>query len=244
MAIGGPLATAIDTVWAAIRAHHPDVPDVVVAVASGSQGRGRGLRLGHFGPDRWEHAGRWMPELFVGAEGLASGPREVLATLLHEAAHGIATTREISETSDNGRYHNKKFKTLAEELGLTPARHQRCGWSLTTMPDDTASGYARELSILRRAIVAHRRPEHPDNDADGTEQDTDGTDTESDDDAAEEKAQDRNARPFVCGCPTPRRIRAHKKIIDAGPILCGLCHKPFTPAPEDGKHRPRSRQRS
>lgn len=243
MAIGGPLATAIDTVWAAIRTRHPDVPEVVVAVASGSQGRGRGVRLGHFGPDRWEHSGRWMPELFLGAEGLASGPREVLATLLHEAAHGIATTRDITDISDNGRYHNKKYKTLAEELGLTAARHQRNGWSLTTMPDDTATGYARELSILRRAIVAHRRPEHLDNDTDPTQPDTDSPDSESDDDT-DEKAQDRNARPFVCACPTPRRIRAHKQIFDAGPILCGICREPFTPTPDTKKHRPRSRHRS
>lgn len=79
MAIGGPLATAIDEVWESIRARYPDVPDVVVAVASGSQGRGRTVRRGHFGADRWERAGVWMPELFVGAEGLAVGPRDVLS---------------------------------------------------------------------------------------------------------------------------------------------------------------------
>ncbi|MGF6885880.1 hypothetical protein ABIA39_007607 [Nocardia sp. GAS34] len=80
MAIGGPLATALDAVWESIRVRHPEAPNVVVAMASGSQGRGRGLRLGHFGPSRWEQHGVWLPELFVGAEGLAAGTREVLGT--------------------------------------------------------------------------------------------------------------------------------------------------------------------
>ncbi|MGW0252522.1 hypothetical protein ACWDYH_38445 [Nocardia goodfellowii] len=232
MPIGGPLATAIDSVWERIRLRHPDVPEAVVAVASGSQGRGRSVRRGHFGPDRWERAGVWMPELFVGAEGLAAGAREVLGTLLHEAAHGIATTRGIGEASDNGRYHNKKFQALADEVGLSTARHQRLGWSLTTVPDETAGRFTAELRMLERAIVAHRRPEHSSEDSDHTAA------GEGEDDSGEEgasrrsKARDRNGQPLTCGCEPPRRIRAHKKIIDAGPILCGLCTTPFGPSPD------------
>ncbi|PXX66920.1 hypothetical protein DFR70_103675 [Nocardia tenerifensis] len=233
MAVGGPLATAIDTVWESIRARHPDVPDVVVAVASGSLGRGRAPRLGHFGPDRWERAGAWMPELFVGGEGLAAGARAVLATMLHEAAHGLALTRDIAETSDSGRYHNKKFKELADELGLSTVRHQRAGWSITALPDMTAARYGRELHILTGAIVAHRRPEHG---ADDTSE-SGGPDVDDTDAAGTKRGRratkDRNASPFVCRCATPRRIRAHKKIIEAGPILCGLCREPFTAAPAD-----------
>ncbi|MFC9437876.1 hypothetical protein [Nocardia sp. NPDC057030] len=230
MAVGGPLATAIDIVWESIRVRHPDVPDVVVAVASGSLGRGRAPRLGHFGPDRWERAGVWMPELFVGGEGLAAGARDVLGTLLHEAAHGLALTRGIAETSDGGRYHNKKFKDLANELGLSTVRHQRAGWSVTALPDPTADRYRRELQVLSRAIVAHRRPEHGTADTDAAGRpDTDDADGSGGEGAAGSK-KDRNALPFVCRCAPPRRIRAHKKIIDAGPILCGLCREPFAAA--------------
>src|SRR5580658_6755876 len=87
------LVTALDRTWAAIMARHPDVPAVVIALGSGSGG-GR-LKLGHFAPDRWQRGAGRVPELFVGGEGLAKGARDVLGTVLHEAAHGVATVRGI-----------------------------------------------------------------------------------------------------------------------------------------------------
>ncbi|MEV6100654.1 hypothetical protein [Nocardia sp. NPDC051981] len=226
MPIGGPLATAIDQVWDSIRTRHPDVPEAVVSIASGSTGRGRSMRRGHFGPDRWEHRGQWLPELFIGAEGLAGGAHDVLATLLHEAVHGIALTRDINAASDNGRYHNKKFKQLAEEIGLAAARHPHSGWSLTTLSDTTTAGYQREIAILDRAIVAHRRPEHTAEDTDAATE-ADETDDEDPEDTTTAEP-DRNGQPMICQCQPPRRIRAHKKIIAAGPILCGVCQEPFS----------------
>jgi len=49
----------------------------------------------------------------------AGVPRDVLGTLLHEAAHGMAATRQIKDTSRQGRYHNRRFAELAAELGIT-----------------------------------------------------------------------------------------------------------------------------
>ena len=40
-----------------------------------------------------------LPEVFVGDEGLARGPADVLGTLLHEAAHALADVRGIKDTS-------------------------------------------------------------------------------------------------------------------------------------------------
>lgn len=225
MGIGGPLATAIDSVWENIRVRHPEIPDVVVTMASGSMGRGRAPRLGQFGPDRWERAGGLrLPELFVGAEGLADGGREVLGTLLHEAAHGLASSREIAEASDNGRYHNKKYKALAEEVGLALERHQRFGWSLTALPDETAARYTDQIGTLTRAIVAHRRPIDQADPESGGEDDRGGGDAESE---QGRKSRSRNGQPLACSCAPPRRIRAHKTIIEGGPILCGVCRNPF-----------------
>ncbi|MFJ4657618.1 hypothetical protein ACIP5Y_40685 [Nocardia sp. NPDC088792] len=223
MFIGGPLATAIDRVWDGIRGRHPDVPEAVVAIASGSPGRGRAVRRGHFGPDLWSRAGTAMPELFLGAEGLAAGNHDVLGTLLHEAAHGIALTREVPAVSDGGRYHNSKYKTIAEEIGLTAERHARTGWSVTLLPDGTLGEYRRAIGILERAIVAHRLPEPAAELADPAAEPADGGDGV----APGAKSADRNGSPRVCRCEPPRRIRAHKKMIAAGPILCGVCQQPF-----------------
>ena len=54
----------------------------------------------------------------ISGEGLRRTAHDVLGTLLHEAAHALAHARGIKDTSRQGRYHNKHFKTLAEELGL------------------------------------------------------------------------------------------------------------------------------
>jgi len=91
------LITALDRTWAAIQKQHPDVPAVVIALGAGS-GPKAGLKLGHFAAGRWQRADAKLPELFVGGEGLARGARGVLGTLLHEAAHGIASVREIRDT--------------------------------------------------------------------------------------------------------------------------------------------------
>ncbi|MEU1205473.1 hypothetical protein [Nocardia sp. NPDC005825] len=222
-AIAGSLITTIESIWGQLSARHPDVPDVVVTMAAGSVGR-KGLRLGHFGPARWKHGADLLPELFVGGEGLAFGAREVLGTLLHEAAHGAACTRGIADTSRGGAYHNGKFREIAAEFGLVVERSTGSGWSVTVVPDATAAQYGREIAALERVLVAHRRSEH---DPVGVNDEGSGDHNDEEDEGEEEKAP-RNGRALVCMCVPVRRVRARQKTIDAGPILCGVCREPFT----------------
>lgn len=202
------LVTAVETTWQTIRENHPDTPEVIVTVGAGSGGKGGGLVLGHFAPARWVRDDADVHELFVGGEGLARGAAAVLGTLLHEAAHGIAATREIQDTSRQGRYHNKKFRALAAEVGIDVEHSQQLGYSTTTVPDATAARYSAEVEALAAAISAYRRAEP------GTEG----------------RTSNNNGRALVCGCG--RKIRASRSVVEAGPILCGLCGDPFT-APDD-----------
>jgi len=48
------LVAALEHAWTAIRSHHPDVRQVVIVVASGSDPRSRRLNLGHFAAGRWQ----------------------------------------------------------------------------------------------------------------------------------------------------------------------------------------------
>lgn len=230
--IGSPMVAAVESVWTRIQARHGDAPDVVVAMAGGSNGRGRGVRLGKFGPRTWEHGPLVMPELFVGGEGLAAGAPEVLATVLHYAAHAIADARQVKDTSRGGAYHNGKYKTIAEELGLAVDRVTGRGWARTTLADRTAEHYRDELAVLERALVAHRRS---DDTAADTNDDAD-TDDRADDGGDSGQRAPRGGRAMVCRCDPVRRVRAYKKTIDAGPILCGICRQPFhvdLSSPED-----------
>lgn len=83
----------------------------------------------------------------------------MLATLLHEAAHAIAAQRRVKETSRQGRYHNRRFKDLAEQVGRTVEHHPSLGWSPTTLAPDTQHRYAGTIARLQPALTAHRERE-------------------------------------------------------------------------------------
>ena len=125
------LVAASEHTWTAIRRHHPEVPEVVIVVASGSDPRSRRLNLGHFAAARWQLTDQASDraEVLISGEGLQRGPVDVLGTLLHETAHGLAYARTISDTSRQGRYHNRRYATLAAELGLDVAHLDPIGWS-------------------------------------------------------------------------------------------------------------------
>jgi hypothetical protein len=207
--VTGPLVVAIERTWAAIQDRHPDVPDVVLTLGSGSARAGQ-LTLGHFHDGKWASSQRdqaRLPELFIGGEGLARGPRELLGTLLHEAAHGVAATGAIKDTSRQGRYHNTRYRDIATEVGIEVERDPRIGWSLTTVPDTTAQGYAGEVAALGAALTAHRLA-----DRHGT-----GRGPASN-----------NGLVATCACEPPRKIRLSRTAYDTGPVLCGVCEAAFT----------------
>jgi hypothetical protein len=204
--ISTPMVAALEQAWAAIRSRHPDVPPVVVVLGAGSIGAPGGrLRLGHFAAMRWADgagAGERLAEVFVGGEGLARGPVDVLGTLLHEAAHAIAHVRGIKDTSRQGRWHNTRFKALAEELGIEVTRDPAIGWSPTTLPDQTQQHYADTVAALGQALRLYRSAEAA------------GGET-------------RKPGPPACVCSCGRRIRVAPSVLDAGPITCGVCGSDF-----------------
>ncbi len=195
------LVSVLDATWGAIQRRHPDVPKVVITLASGTSGKR--MNYGHFAPLRWQSGEDRLPEMLIGGEGLSRGARDVLGTLLHEAAHGVASTREIQDTSRQGRFHNAKFRMLAEELGLEVAKTGSIGWSGTSVPAPTAKLYRAELRRLKGALTAFRHPEarNP------------------------RRANSNNPLPMSCQCP--RRIRVASLVIELGPIICGVCEQPF-----------------
>jgi hypothetical protein len=202
--IGGDLVRAFEGAWDAIRREHPEVPPVVIVTGQGSsRRRGVSLRLGQFAAARWQPGAGELAEVMVGGEGLARGGREVLGTLFHEAAHALAAERKINDTSREGRYHNRRFKALGEELGLTVERHELLGWAITEVRASTATAYAPTIAALERAIVAYRDREQP----------------------RPEQAHPGGAVMAICGCG--RRIRIARSVLARGAIVCGVCSQPF-----------------
>lgn len=164
-----------------------------------------------------------MAELFVGGEGLALGSEAVLATLLHEATHGVAHVRGVKDTSRGGRYHNKRFAALGEELGLRVSQVPQIGWSGTELRAETVQRYADQLHELSAAITAHRYAEGylPGMGPGGEDGGDDGDGEESSGAARRPK----NGVVLICGCG--RRIRCSTAVAASGPIRCGVCGQEF-----------------
>ncbi len=202
-ASGSVVVAALEAAWAAIRSRHPEVPAAVVVLASGTEGRKPGeTKLGHFAALRWAAGDTRIPEVFLLGEGLGAGARSVLGMLLHEAAHAVATTRGIADTSRQGRYQNRRYRTVAAEVGLTVAESPPWGWTATDLTDATAADYAQEQAALAVALTVVRIGRGPGRFAAAP--------------ATPRRAAARASRPGVSAYRRPRSTPARSCAVSAG----------------------------
>lgn len=256
---GSRIIAALEQAWAAIRAQHPEVPRVVMITGSGRDGKG--LRWGHFGADFWtvryENGKKKLPELFAGGELLALGGRRTMQTLLHEAAHAVAHTRQIKDTSSAGRYHNKRFAKIAEEMGLTAPKTPApvLGFSDCHITDATAARYTAAIEALDAARLPYVYDPYAIALGGGAagqdgDDDQDDQDDQDQDDQEEQKPTRRPPTRFlvICGCTEPgkdgspqpaRRIQISRKTWEFGGedggLMCGRCKEPFRKAEPDAE---------
>jgi hypothetical protein len=141
-----------------------------------------------------------LDDVYVTTAGLASGATDVLTTLRHEAAHAIARQRGIKDTSRQGRYHNKRFKAIGDELGLVVSCDPPVGWSATTLPASVAATYAETVAPLADALNAYRECE-PFGPASGP----------------------RKRRDYTLECVCGRRTRDRAKSFSAVAFVCSAC---------------------
>jgi hypothetical protein len=216
------IVAAFERAWGDIQKRNHDVPDVFFALGDGSVPFG--LILGSFSHDRWTvDKQKGVHEIFIGGEGLQRGPKEVLATMLHEAAHGVAYVRKVQDTSRQGRYHNDRYRQIATEMGIHVERDASIGWSLTSMPGETADEYADTIADLGSVLNAYRNRVGfallPPMGGSG-------------DKIAKPKDPNAPVKPptnvaCVCECSPPRRIRLAVSTLALGEIRCQVCGTNF-----------------
>jgi hypothetical protein len=241
------LLAVLESCWAAIRRQYPEVPAAVVVVAAGSDRRNGLFKWGHFAALRWrprpvegEEGGgarAALPEVLVAGEGLERPALEVLGTLLHEAAHAVADVRQVRDTSRDGRYHNRRYRAIAEAMGMDVEEMEPYGHARTAVRPETAALFADQVEELAAALVLYRVPEAApgrrrrttaDEDGQGQEGGAGGEDQDDrDDDEAGGRRRDYNLAPALCACEPPRRIRAARSTLAAGAITCGVCGADF-----------------
>ncbi|MDB1089641.1 hypothetical protein PJ985_18965 [Streptomyces sp. ACA25] len=180
------LAAELAEAWADIQRHHPELPDLAA------------------------------PESLIGESSSACGSELSFERLLHEAVHGIAAARGVRDTSRAGRYHNRRFLAVAEELGLDHEEepHPSSGFSLVTMNAEARSRYRLTEERLHRALEAHAAATTTDNSSSfrgpATRHGSSGG-------GVRVKA--------VCDCG--RNVRVVPSVLAQAPIVCGACNKPF-----------------
>lgn len=134
----------------------------------------------------------------------------------------MAAARGIRDTSRAGRYHNRNFLQIAEELGMTrpsPSPDAQ-GFSRVIMRDDTLSAYA--TSINRLSSTLRRLRERPD------------ARTEVFDGPGSRRYADGGVRVKLA-CTCPRALYVVPSIWEKAPIICGACGNGFKPSPPSGK---------
>ncbi|WP_049568084.1 hypothetical protein [Streptomyces sp. SBT349] len=180
------LAAELAHAWADIQRHHPELPDLAT------------------------------PESLIGESSSACGSELSFERLLHEAVHGIAAARGVRDTSRAGRYHNRRFLAIAEELGLDHAEdpHPSSGFSLVTMNPETRRRYRPTAERLQRALKAHLAATVTD-----TKRSFRGP-------AARHGSSGGGVRvKAVCECG--RNVRVVPSVLAQAPIVCGACKQPF-----------------
>ena len=112
----------------------------------------RGKTLGHFTVDRvWHNKNNVEPdesayyEINIDPRWFCDRtPEEVVETLLHEMCHYANKMSGIKDC--NGNIHNKKFKTLAESVGLIVEKGKSVGWGYTSLSDELKEYIQEEIN--------------------------------------------------------------------------------------------------
>ena len=96
-------------------------------------------------------------ELNMTAQQLNRPINEIAATMIHEMCHQYASVHNMQDTSRAGNYHNKLFKRIAENHGLTVECVQTIGWSHTELTDETAKAIDKFVTENGSKII-YRSP--------------------------------------------------------------------------------------
>lgn len=180
------LAAELALAWADIQRYHPELPNLAA------------------------------PESLIGESSSACGSELSFERLLHEAVHGIAAARGVRDTSRAGRYHNRRFLAVAEELGLDHAEepHPSSGFSVVTMNAETRRRYRATAERLQRALSAHLAA-------------TSGETARSFRGPAARHGSSGGGVRVKAVCDCGRNVRVVPSVLAQAPIVCGACGTPF-----------------
>ena len=127
------LAGSLERIWRAVNNDWfgGELPEPVITIQASDRSYGHYTKY-----NAWSVKGEGRREINIAAGTLDRPIENVVATLLHECCHMYAdVVLNVQDMSNHGIYHNKVFKQIAEDHGLTVTRSERYGWSHTEPSD-------------------------------------------------------------------------------------------------------------
>lgn len=156
-------------------------------------------RKGHFTPSTpWKAGEESFNEIAFNLEHFNS-PEELLTTLLHEVAHSLNWKNGIVDCSAN-QYHNAKFKSQAEALGLKTEKDKKTGSIITTgLTELGLKRWAKALKVLASAFNLTAIS------------------------GEQAKPKGRNTNLIKAECPCGNVIRLSRTVLEIG-VICKACN--------------------
>jgi len=164
--------------------------------------KGKLAHFTHYQP--WEVNGEGFNEIAFTAEMFAKGGEFVLGVLLHEVAHSLNYAEGIKDCSAN-QYHNAKFKSRAESLGLKTVEIKGKGHAWTEITEFGVKRWAKALKVIQSALEI----------------------TAISQDKAKPKSRNTNLLKAVCDCENV--IRLSRGVLESG-VTCNTCEEIFKEA--------------
>lgn len=106
-----------------------------------------------YSPDRWEIKGRSVDEIAILSETVSRGIYDTADTLVHELAHFVNHALGIKDTSRDGRYHNTRFRYMANLFAREVDTFGRFGLAKTELTKELIAQGNRIKS--KRSIYYH-----------------------------------------------------------------------------------------
>ena len=158
----------------------------------------------------WDNNEVSTHELNLSADYLNRPIENIVATLIHEACHLYAIANNIKDTSNNGIYHNRRFKELAEQRTLDITKHEKYGWTITEPTEETIefciNNSLEDIQIVRHSSysIGGLGGAKAGNGSNGT--------------STPRKPKGSNSRKYICPC-CKQTVRATK----IANLICGDC---------------------
>ena len=165
-----PMLNELNRIYDALNEHYfeNELPEVFITIYPGKK-KTQSV-YGMFSPESWAKADSIEQsedgedvieksdihhEIAISAEYFTRPTANWVATMVHEMVHLYCHENEIEDTSNGGRYHNKRFKKEAEKRGLVIDKADIIGWSVTS-PTTELIQFVEELKINEEAFKYFR----------------------------------------------------------------------------------------